>query len=388
MNILFITHYTALYGANRSLVNLLTGLKNYNVKPLVVIPEDGDLCHILEIMEIPFIIQNFNWWCADKNHKSFKRKVNFKNSLIKYFENRRRKENNRLFLEELHEKIIDFSPDFICSNSSVFNFGFLYSRKINKPHIWFLRESQEQYNLSWFYNKNEVNKEFNKSEFVIAVSDFLKKNYQIKNNIKNIKVLYNGVLSQKELVALDIRTNCKKVNKNSVVFGIVGLIHPMKGQLEAIEAFSILHKQYKGTKLLIVGSGNLEPLKAKVKELEIIDAVDFRGYVSDPFKVLLEMDVSLICSRMEGLGRVTLESLAAGLPVIGYDEGGTRDIIINGENGLLYKNGVRELADKMKYLVDNKDELRRLGKNGRADFENHFTSEVYAEKFYELIEKY
>lgn len=387
MNILFITHYSNLYGANRSLVNLLDGLKKYNINALVVIPDDGDICNVLEKIKVPFILQNFHWWCGEKNHVFFNRKNSLRNFIKKHREIRLRKKENYNYLTELHNKINNFQPDFICSNSSVFNFGFLYSRKINKPHIWFLRESQEQYNLNWFYNIKEVNGQFKRSEIVISVSNFLKKYYHNKNNINNIKVLYNGVLSQKELVSLDTLKRRKR-DQNLVVFGLVGLIHPMKGQSEAIEAFSILQRNFPESKLLIVGSGHLEPLKKLVEKLNLNECVEFWGQVSDPFEAFLAMDVSLMCSRMEGLGRVTLEAMATGLPVIGYEEGGTKEIIINGKNGLLYKNGVEDLADKMEYLVKNKNEILRLGQNGRKDFERKYTSEVYGKKFYQIIENY
>lgn len=388
LNFLFITHYASLYGANRSLINLLGGLKDYNVKTFVVIPEEGDICQTLDIMEIPYVIQNFHWWCADTNNIFFKRKNNFKNNILKLLDNRQRKKANRLYLKELHNKVNSFQPDFICSNSSVFNFGFLYSRKITKPHIWFLRESQEQYNLKWLYRSKEVNSQFNKSEIVFAVSHFLKINYQDKNKIKNIEVLYNGVLSEEALLALDHKKRVNSISGKKIVFGLVGVVHPMKGQSEAIKAFSVLQKNFPETKLLIVGSGHLDPLKKLTEKLNLNDSVEFWGQIADPFEAFLAMDVGLMCSRMEGLGRVTLEAMATGLPVIGYKEGGTQEIIKNGENGLLYWDGVHDLADKMEYLVRNKNEILRLGQNGRKNFEKNYTSEVYAKKFYQIIKNY
>ena len=43
MNVVFITHYSALYGANRSLLNLIDGLKEYNVESFVLCPSEGKI---------------------------------------------------------------------------------------------------------------------------------------------------------------------------------------------------------------------------------------------------------------------------------------------------------------------------------------------------------
>lgn len=70
------------------------------------------------------------------------------------------------------------------------------------------------------------------------------------------------------------------------------------------------------------------------------------------------MHAALVCSSSEAFGRVTLESMLSGLPVIGADTAGTGELIINGMNGLLYKNkDENDLALKIHMLLD--DSLRK-----------------------------
>lgn len=389
MNILFITHYSALYGANKSLLNLLEGLEKYNIHPMLVVPEFGEICEVLEKKNIPYIIQNFNWWCGIEpklpDHKLRRIKAKYKNWKL----NRLRKRNNLNNLVLLNQKIINFKPDFVYSNSSVFNFGLFYGKKYNIPHIWYLRESQEQYYLNWFYSLTYINKTFNTSEIILAVSNFLKENYYKKNKIQNIKVLYNGVLGVQDLLELDQIRKAKSGNKSkNLVFGIVGLLHPKKGQEDAIRAFNIVIEQYPDSKLLIVGLGDQTPLEKLVKELELSGNVEFWGHISDPFEAFLEMDVCLMCSRMEGLGRVTIEAMASNIPIIGYKEGGTVELIEENINGMFYETDYKELALKMIYMIKNKEQRINMGNKGREIFEQKYTSEIYAENFYKILTKF
>jgi len=389
INILFITHYTGLYGANKSLLNLLEGIKDYDIEPLIIIPANGDLCDVLEKKNIPYVIQEFNWWCGVIPKLPTNRLKSIKVKVKNWKLNRHRKKKNLNNLKLLKQKIVNFKPDFIHSNSSVFNFGLLYGKKYNIPHIWHLRESQEQYYLKWFYNINYVNKSFKNSEIIIAVSNFLKENYYKKNKIRNIKVIYNGVLSYKALLKLDQLRKTKPDNKSeALVYGIVGLLHPKKGHEEAIRAFSKVNKSYPKTKLLIVGEGDQGRLRNLVNDLGITKNVEFWGHISDPFQAFLKMDVCLMCSRMEGLGRVTIEAMASNIPVIGYKEGGTIEIIQENITGLFYEIDYNYLAEKMVYLIENKELRIKMGNKGRELFELKYTSEIYAKNFMEILENY
>lgn len=384
MKILFFTHYAALYGANRSLLNLIDGLENYPVEVRVVIPEEGELAIELEKRNKQYIIQSFYRWSVRQDDPIFRLK--FLKTFRIFRSNRRRRRMNYYFVKKLRTQLDSFHPEIICSNSTVFDFGFLFSRHLKKPHIWILRESQEQYNLKWLYGLKRVNRTFKRSELIVAVSSFLKEYYEKKNALSEIRILYNGVLSSGDLKLLDIRKKEKnKHKKRFKTFGIVGLIHPNKGQEEAIRAFSLVRRRFNNIRLIVVGTGEVNSLKSLTDELGVSGAVEFWGYLEDPFEAFLEMDVCLMCSRMEGLGRVTLEAMATSVPVIGYKEGGTKELIKENFNGLFYENGQEELANRMIYFLENEEEIQRMGQNGRRDFEEKFTSEVYARNFLELI---
>lgn len=67
-----------------------------------------------------------------------------------------------------------------------------------------------------------------------------------------------------------------------------------------------------------------------------------------------------MCFRYEAMGRVTAEAMAAALPVIGYNSGGTPELIENEVTGLLYEGGYKELAQCMARFADRHEWVTEL----------------------------
>jgi glycosyltransferase involved in cell wall biosynthesis len=69
-------------------------------------------------------------------------------------------------------------------------------------------------------------------------------------------------------------------------------------------------------------------------------------------------------SRNEPLGKVMLESMMCGTPVIATETEGPRDHIINGENGFLFRAGKTEdLTNFLHYAINNKSQIKAMGEN-------------------------
>ena len=80
----------------------------------------------------------------------------------------------------------------------------------------------------------------------------------------------------------------------------------------------------------------------------------FFGYVENTLPLIRGADVLLMCSRYDAFGRVTVEAMKLGKPVIGAKSGGTTELISEGFNGLLYTSGDHmELTGKIRYMYDH-----------------------------------
>jgi glycosyltransferase involved in cell wall biosynthesis len=117
-------------------------------------------------------------------------------------------------------------------------------------------------------------------------------------------------------------------------------------------------------------------------------SVKFLAGMSNSFPAMLQSDVVLVCSRREAFGRVTVEGMLAGKPVIGTRIGGTLELIREEFNGLLYTPGdYRELAHKIRYLHENPDEAYRMGKNGREWAQARFSQTRLAQEILSTLRK-
>ena len=120
----------------------------------------------------------------------------------------------------------------------------------------------------------------------------------------------------------------------------------------------------------LVGSGpTLELTRGETTRLGIEHRFHFTGSVA-PEAVdehLRRADVFVLCSRSEGSPGSVLEAMSAGLPVIGTDVPGIRDVVVVGETGLLVPvDDPAALAESLKALAADPERCRRLGDGGRA----------------------
>jgi glycosyltransferase involved in cell wall biosynthesis len=137
---------------------------------------------------------------------------------------------------------------------------------------------------------------------------------------------------------------------------LIGHLSEKKRQFEAIEAIALLRKRGKSVNLDLVGhcyDGHIEDLKALVTKRGVHPYVRFRGYLEDIGPSLETADAVLVCSRNESFGRVTIEAMLAGIPVIAAADGGTVELIENDRNGYLYPAGCADkLAERIGMLID------------------------------------
>jgi glycosyltransferase EpsD len=138
-----------------------------------------------------------------------------------------------------------------------------------------------------------------------------------------------------------------------------------KNQKLLIKAFASTCKKMPNAKLLLAGNGTyLGDCKTLVKELGVIDQVQFLGYVNDMNNLYNICDASVTTSLIEGLPLNVLEAMAIGLPVIASNIKGHRELLETGTYRYLFeKDNQKELEEKMIEMYKNRDQIRGLGES-------------------------
>jgi glycosyltransferase involved in cell wall biosynthesis len=161
-----------------------------------------------------------------------------------------------------------------------------------------------------------------------------------------------------------------------VVIGKIARLFPLKGHEFVVRAARHVIDEHPTARFLLVGDGILrESIERSLEEQKIRDRFTFTGLVP-PTRIpelIHAMDIVAHTSQWEGLARVLPQGLIAGKPVVSYDVGGAREVVIPGETGyLLPRNSVDQLAAAMGELIEDPHLRQRLGSSGRERLTERF----------------
>lgn len=194
---------------------------------------------------------------------------------------------------------------------------------------------------------------------------------------EKITVIRNGV----DTVAFS-SAKVKKIGKEKVILS-VGRLEKQKNFGQLVEAVSKLGK---GIRLVIVGRGELKEdlmslAKKTVVNLEIIDVVP-----NDKLpEVYNRADVYVQPSLMEAPVKTLLEAMSCGLPCVATNVPGIREVINDGESGLLAGLNAGDLAQKIKLLLGDRNLAEKLGRQARETIKAKYDLKKYLELETEVL---
>ncbi|MGQ9547790.1 MAG: glycosyltransferase family 4 protein [Roseiflexus sp.] len=138
---------------------------------------------------------------------------------------------------------------------------------------------------------------------------------------------------------------------------------PRKRHVDVLRAFARLGRR--DVHLALAGTGPLlESMRCLARDLNIAGQTHFLGYRSDVPALLRAATVMILPSRQEGLPRSILEAMALGVPVIGSDIRGVRDLLADGAGILVPVSDIEALAGAMARVIDDRAAARTMAKRG------------------------
>lgn len=243
--------------------------------------------------------------------------------------------------------------------------------------------------LKQFYNSIMV-----RSKIIIAGSNFIfnhiNENYQKYLNLKKQKlmVIFRGInleyfnkknILEKKLndLALDW-----KVDRKKFIILLPGRLTRWKGQENFIEALNLLSEEYNIENFLAIILGSNQGREVYSKKLSLLVERYRLGKKITFIEHCKEMPLAYALSNLvvsssiepEAFGRVAVEAQAMNKPIVASDIGGSRETVLNGKSGLLYKfNDPKELAKAINKIIKMDKELVSLmGEVGRKNVETKY----------------
>ncbi|PKN00164.1 MAG: glycosyl transferase [Elusimicrobia bacterium HGW-Elusimicrobia-2] len=197
-----------------------------------------------------------------------------------------------------------------------------------------------------------------------------------------IDVVYSGIKNGRQFENLkgDYLYKELGLNKNDIIVGNIAALTEQKDHFTLLKAAKIALDKNKNMKFIIVGDGGL---RRKLMDFSCNngtgDNVIFTGFRKDAFNFLNIFDVFVMSSKWEGLGTSILDAMSSGVPVVSTSAGGIKEIIEDGENGLLADPGDdAALAGKIIKLASDSALRKTFADKGRKTAEK-FSSEKTAE---------
>lgn len=203
-----------------------------------------------------------------------------------------------------------------------------------------------------------------------------------------IETLYNRIdieAVQAQLLEREAARAALQLPPDAWVIGNVGRLHPDKDQATLIRGFAqALAHLPAGSLLAIMGSGRLEAsLKALATELGVSDSVRFLGQVPAGRRYFRAFDVFALSSDHEPFGMVLLEAMAAGVPLVGTDCGGGREVL-HGIGRLFPLGDAAALAQALAQEAQATGELADKRLRMRDSLDQRFSDQAVRRQFWSL----
>ncbi len=236
---------------------------------------------------------------------------------------------------------------------------------------------------------------YKRVEKIICLTNVQKKNFLkvLPINELQIAVVPNGVDTKKFSASNRSEIVRKSLGaSDEILIGVVGRLDKLKGQIELVEAARILKQKDLRFKIAIIGEetanegGVRSALVKKIEQNQLQNIVRLAGFRLEIPEIIASLDILVMPSWAETFGRVVIEAMASGTPVIATNAGGVPDIITDGSDGLLVPPQDPEaLAKAIDTLLLNPQMRETFRGNGLKKAREIYDIHLVQKKLDELI---
>lgn len=399
INILYIHQEGSITGSAISLRNLLANLDRTEIFPRVLMGGEGPARALFEEEKIPVDVINIRPFWTAPGPKWFK---------LGYFFN---------FLAFLPNPLLrDYlkihKPDIIHINDKSMLSAGLTASKLMIPVVWHLRST-------YFSSNSKIQAKLSRkfirqiASELIAISEDEIDGFE---NLGNLTIVYNSVdfnqvekaRKKREKVRLEFG-----LEKNEIAIGqISNKLSSKRGTWDYIRALGYVNKWASGDKLkyFVIGNANTTDRIEKnteiglkyhklveskayagelAEELGISERLILTGYRHDILSVIAAMDIFVVCNQLGALGRMPLEALALGRPLVATAGHNPKNSILHdGKTGLIAPtNSPKSIASEIVKLIEDVSLRVKLSAQGSKFARDNFDPPKNAAKVMRIYQK-
>ena len=375
--ILYLHAGAEMYGADKVLLELIKGLDSKEFEAHVILPNDGVLVEDLRqvgaqvsVLDYPILRRKY---FNPKGIADYIRSYNFYAKQI------------ALYAQE-------HSIDMVHNNTAAVLEGIYLKRKLKLPLIWHVHEIiVKPKAISDFINMlmgRYADKIVTVSQ---AVANHIKQSPFIKDS--QVEVIYNGV-DNAVYYPMDASSIREKfdIAQDALVIGMIGRVNAIKGQNDFIEAVEpLLEKNEQAVAFLAGGvfpgeEWRLEELDKRIASSSVVSQIHRIDYYDKTSELYNMFDIFVLPSiKPDSLPTVVLEAMACSKPVVGYNNGGIAEMVVDDKSGCLVKpNRPQELSNAISLLLDSSEKREKFGRVGYQRQKELFSLESYIKNFSEL----
>jgi len=378
IRILFVSHSSELNGAERMLLDVLRRLDRAKFEPLLAVPGSGDLPAAASAVGVESRVFPMKWTLTGKS-KVWKQPLSRIANVPGVFRMARFIRERRIGL--------------VVTNSAACWTGARAARRARIPHVWFVHEilgGERPLLVSAFGRKSLIRSMLRLSKRIVASS---RASARAFGDADAVAVIGNGIETAPPSGPYpESLRESLGLGDGDPVLGIIGKIYPGKGQREAVRAIGLLRTRWPRIRLLVIGEvedkGYFDGIREEIKAAGLDRNVVFTGRRPDVPALLSLMKALVIASSVDSLGRVGLEAMAAGIPVVAAARGGLPEIIVDGRTGLLVDPpDPRGIADGVIRLFDDPALGRTVVEGGRKFVEEKYSLDAKVRAVERVLEE-
>ena len=349
LTVLFFSHSSGLTGSEQGVLELVAELiADHGTACTVVCPGDGPLVGKLQAVGAVTLVEpKLGWWAGQSSNAIEKTIADGACALLK-----------------LIPALQQIDPAVVYTQSITIPWGASAASLLEKPHLWSICEFGElDHGLKFLDEFADVLEQVKSgASFIRTSSEAVRLTLFPELPPDRVRTVYR----HSPTLSAPIEPAADAFQRASATrLAVFGTLHEGKGQLEAVEAVAQLLARGRDVELLLAGHADPQyraRIEALIERLGMQNRVRISDFLPEPFPTMLAADILLVCSRNEAFGRVVVEGMKLGRPVVYSKSGGIPEYMKDGVTGLSYQPGdVSELAERIEELIANPERAKQMG---------------------------